>query len=223
MDREVEVVTEMIKGEMNRLGDGFTKQMTIMLTPPPVEHILPQAITESLSRFDKGGGFQGALQGMLDNVLPQQLQVLKEKSPKALIEEALAEYQAALDAEIQHVQYQMERIKRDALQPFMPSSSSSSSPPATSAPSSMAIEQKKAAGKEDDNEDAEDEDTEEEELLKASVCNEQAKKLDIDSFQASLQQLLEEKASIAQSVKEQAEKKVYEVISQSSQHVEKVR
>jgi hypothetical protein len=188
-------------------------------------------------------GLKQALGGLIASVLPQQQQQqqqaqthtsgstaaaviasrTKEKETgketeqdiAQVLDQALAEYQAALDAEIAYANDWVERIKREALAPFLPSSSS---PPSAGAATPRATNSgyDRRQGEEDEEED-EEEDDDEEALLAANAAlakQKRNKMMDPTRLQTILQQALQEKAAFAAAaVKTQAEARVKDLLA----------
>ena len=158
----------------------------------------------------------------------------------AVLEQALADYQATLDAEIVYVKDQIERIKCEALDSYLPSSLDASSSPSstsngkqqrtttttttTSSSSSSILNVEDNAF--DQEYDAEEEAIEQA-LLDANAtraAERKEKPMDVAAVQAMLQALIAEKASLAASaVKSQVEARVRELLTSSSNKVEEVK
>jgi len=145
----------------------------------------------------------------------------------AVLEQALIDYQAALDAEIVYVKDQIERIKREALDSYLPSSLAPSPPP----PSSSGNRKQQRANNSKEEESDQDYDAEEEAneqaLLDANAARateRRMKMMDVPAVQAMLQALIVEKANLAASaVKSQAEARGRELLTSSSNKVEEVK
>jgi hypothetical protein len=178
-------------------------------------------------------GLKAALGGVLAGLLPpasppappqQQadgVAVVEGKAEEvavaAVVGEALAEYQEALDAEIQYVKDQLERLKLFPAE-ALPASQSGGPVREGSADADAAAA---AEGEEED----EDEEKEEAALFAANAALAATRRaLDPEAVQKALQQLLGEKASVAaSSVKAEAEAGVRALLSETTKGVEEVR
>ncbi len=166
---------------------------------------------------------QGEQPGAAAAVVDGKAEAEAEVAVAAVVEEALAEYQEALDAEIQYVKDQLERLKRGPLQPLFPADFP---PPPASQPAAPAQAQAGGAkGLEDEEDDEEDEEKEEAALFAAHAALAATRRaLDPEAVQKALQQLLGEKASVAaSSVKAEAETRVRALLSETTRGVEEVR
>ncbi len=242
LGEEVDSIKRMVTDEVTRRGDEWTKQLSAMLLAKASEakQQLPPAIDKMLPPLPVGGdgaldvdGLKKALGGVLASIMPAPQQDSKTPLPvvpvpppsmegkpvdtpedvAAALEQALKDYQAALDAEIEFAKGQLERIKRDALQPFLPSSSSVD--PAVAVPDSPSAAPPKT--RRDDEEEEDDDEAEEEALLAANAAMAAEKRrqlMDVAALQAMLQKLVVEQANLAASaVKSQTEARVKELLT----------
>lgn len=235
-----------MKQDLARRSDEWSRQLAGMLKAKASE--AQRAVTPNLPALPSlalppgpvdVGGLKAALGGVLAGLLPQgqgqgqgkqqapqppeQLAAgTEEVAMAAAVEGALREYQETLDAEIEYVKDQLERLKREALEPLMPSSSEQAPSPSSPAP-------KARAGSGDGEDDEDDDDDEDEEKAEAALFAANAalaatrRALDPEAVQKALQQLLGERASAAASVTAEAEARVRALLTETTKGVEEVK
>lgn len=239
-----------VKQDLARRSDEWSRQLAAMLKAKASEAqqaMTPRLPSLPLPAGPVDvAGLKAALGGVLAGLLPQgqgrgqgqavvmQPQQQQEPEPEpstkkeaaqvavaAAVEEALAEYQEALDAEIIYVKDQLKRLKREALalEPLL--SPEQGQPPG---PAAAAQEvQGRAKGSQDDDEE-EDEEKEEAALFAANAALAATRRaLDPEAVQRALQQLLGERASAAAAVRADAEARVRALLSETTKGVEEVK